>query len=744
MQSYIEKSPFLKLFQLIFLIILLLNINIFFVSPALCKGAPDTRRDIATYFKEGKIEAALNACDVFIKNNKNRNPSWTSKYVFVRGNILYRSGAYEAAISDYSSAIELSKDFRTNFRYYLARGNAYAKLEQYDSALKDYAYVIEYEPNRKILSAYLHRARFYFFIGKKKKAVNDLEHIIGKAYSPTRERVEAYIILGDVLRSEGEFDDARRYYLNAKEMKCRFPLAGGIDLDPEISQIVDERIHMCKEYKPREQTSAEAHKQFSYWDFLNTVPRINVETDLKRTPEEVMLKSLLGKPDTLPEAIEGRYPIEVVRSIINSGADVNDRYGPAGGKVLLIEAIRKKWPSIEVIKLLIDSGADVNAHDYWGNKPLLEAVSQDSTELTELLIENGADVNTRAGFDGKTALMNAAAWRSPELVKLLLDKDADVNAKDTRFGNTALIEALERESPTAYALPEDVKNATGEIVKMLIDSGADVNARGEYSMRTLIFAHSSEMRNLLKSNGARSSLPFAIFVLILCGSIVFGAAPFLVKKSIPKGHRAFRAISIFLVMVGVPLSLYLFILSILGNYMSMSQMRSLNEMIVFSPMWSGVKVLAVLTGLLEPLTVIYLLILSFGTIFAFLSSSKTGRDKILEILSTLYYGVGSGVLLVGIGFLCYPMLLFMFIGVGTGFGAVSAIVLSIYSCIQGLIALCFSLFLVRAGKRIKQNQKYIFCLVMAGLSCLLIPYGTIVGIFTIIILARPTFMEQFR
>lgn len=48
-----------------------------------------------------------------------------------------------------------------------------------------------------------------------------------------------------------------------------------------------------------------------------------------------------------------------------------------------------------------------------------------------------------------------------------------------------------------------------------------------------------------------------------------------------------------------------------------------------------------------------------------------------------------------------------------------------------------------AGRCLKQRKSRTFCMVIAALSCLEIPYGTILGVFTILVLERPTVARLF-
>lgn len=48
-----------------------------------------------------------------------------------------------------------------------------------------------------------------------------------------------------------------------------------------------------------------------------------------------------------------------------------------------------------------------------------------------------------------------------------------------------------------------------------------------------------------------------------------------------------------------------------------------------------------------------------------------------------------------------------------------------------------------AGRRLARRTNYIFCLVVAVIECMFMPFGTALGVFTIVILMRPTVKEMF-
>lgn len=48
-----------------------------------------------------------------------------------------------------------------------------------------------------------------------------------------------------------------------------------------------------------------------------------------------------------------------------------------------------------------------------------------------------------------------------------------------------------------------------------------------------------------------------------------------------------------------------------------------------------------------------------------------------------------------------------------------------------------------AGKFIGQRRRHTFCVVVAGLSCLFMPFGTVLGVFSLMVLNRPTVKPLF-
>ncbi len=56
-------------------------------------------------------------------------------------------------------------------------------------------------------------------------------------------------------------------------------------------------------------------------------------------------------------------------------------------------------------------------------------------------------------------------------------------------------------------------------------------------------------------------------------------------------------------------------------------------------------------------------------------------------------------------------------------------------------SLAVAVFLV--GRFLTRRTHYLYCLVVAGIECIFMPFGTVLGIFTIIVLNRPSVKASF-
>ena len=76
-----------------------------------------------------------------------------------------------------------------------------------------------------------------------------------------------------------------------------------------------------------------------------------------------------------------------------------------------------------------------------------------------------------------------------------------------------------------------------------------------------------------------------------------------------------------------------------------------------------------------------------------------------------------------------PFLGWIFIGIG-GFGL--------------LIALAMAICILIAGRSIATHRRYTFVFVIGCVQCLFMPFGTILGVFTLIVLSRESVKTLFK
>ncbi len=55
----------------------------------------------------------------------------------------------------------------------------------------------------------------------------------------------------------------------------------------------------------------------------------------------------------------------------------------------------------------------------------------------------------------------------------------------------------------------------------------------------------------------------------------------------------------------------------------------------------------------------------------------------------------------------------------------------------------YSVLIIMGGRFLARHKHRLFCMVMAGVSCAWVPLGTLLGVFTLVVLLRPSVKELF-
>lgn len=60
-----------------------------------------------------------------------------------------------------------------------------------------------------------------------------------------------------------------------------------------------------------------------------------------------------------------------------------------------------------------------------------------------------------------------------------------------------------------------------------------------------------------------------------------------------------------------------------------------------------------------------------------------------------------------------------------------------------LTGLTLAVFMAIAGHYLSQHKHHLFCMVVAAIECIFMPFGTVLGVFTLIVLMRNSVKELF-
>jgi hypothetical protein len=121
----------------------------------------------------------------------------------------------------------------------------------------------------------------------------------------------------------------------------------------------------------------------------------------------------------------------------------------------------------------------------------------------------------------------------------------------------------------------------------------------------------------------------------------------------------------------------------------------------------------------------------------------------LRLLSILYYvWAGLTAVLSCFGFV-WVAVVFGIVATASADGAgppVAAVggLMALFGGLMIFLALLSAVLSAFAGRSLARRRNYTFCQVVAGLVCLSVPLGTALGVFTFVVLARPSVKASFE
>lgn len=135
-----------------------------------------------------------------------------------------------------------------------------------------------------------------------------------------------------------------------------------------------------------------------------------------------------------------------------------------------------------------------------------------------------------------------------------------------------------------------------------------------------------------------------------------------------------------------------------------------------------------------------------------MTTNNSSNSQTLDLLAIFHYVLAALIYLKGAA-----ALLFMGIGTIAVFGvladqphdmAVALVVLGLLFFLAPMLFLTLTwtaaTLVLIAGRRIAKRTRLTYCQVVAGLECLCVPFGTILGAFTLIVLTRPEMRDSFN
>ncbi|ANN64269.1 ankyrin [Brachyspira hyodysenteriae] len=184
---------------------------------------------------------------------------------------------------------------------------------------------------------------------------------------------------------------------------------------------------------------------------------------------DVNQKDFMGLTPLMNASINGYVKLAI--ELINHNADVNARELDSRGNISadsLFYAVNAN-NSLELVKVLLNSGANPNivySDPEEGNFTILDrSLYYNNFEIFKTLVENGANID-KVNDRGEPFIVNAIRRERFDVVKYLVEKGIDPTMKYTDYRNIPF-----------SLLAATVNNNDTKIAEYLIDKGADVNTK---------------------------------------------------------------------------------------------------------------------------------------------------------------------------------------------------------------------------------------------------------------------------
>jgi len=204
---------------------------------------------------------------------------------------------------------------------------------------------------------------------------------------------------------------------------------------------------------------------------INQGANVNASDWYGETPlwSAVMLRNLNVTGATRDNKVDRAAALELIRELIQAGADVNAR-------------TRESSPTQRFITRI----GDLSWVDFTGQTPFLRAAFSGDITVMKLLVDNGADANLGT-FAGTTPLMAAAGinW----VVNQTWDEGSDALLEAVKYAHSLGNDVNARNSMGLSAMHGAANRGSNDIIHYLAANGAELDSEDKEGRTPVTWAH---------------------------------------------------------------------------------------------------------------------------------------------------------------------------------------------------------------------------------------------------------------
>ena len=261
-------------------------------------------------------------------------------------------------------------------------------------------------------------------------------------------------------------------------------------LDEWQSKYADETpITFAIDYYPTEEKAIELisySADVNQKDFRGLTPLMNASLNgyVKLAMELIKHNAYVNakdntSADSLFYAVNANNSLELVKVLLNSGANPNIVYSdPDEGSFTILDR-SLYYNNFEIFKTLVENGANINKVNDRGEPLIVDAIRRERFDIVEYLVDKGIDPTMKyTDYRNIPFSLLAAAVNNNDtkIAEYLIDKGADVNTKaiiDNYMENGMTSNYKDNSKEAVNLIFAAIENGNTSLVKLLIEKGAD-------------------------------------------------------------------------------------------------------------------------------------------------------------------------------------------------------------------------------------------------------------------------------